>query len=67
MPQPTSVPLFRQQVDQEMLRLFGISWADACGDAEPLERAIDRGSSPREFALWWGDRYDLERVDTPHS
>lgn len=41
------------------VQLWGCSWADLCGDLEPVQRARERGDTPEEFARWWGERYDL--------
>lgn len=36
------------------------SWADLCGDMEPLRRAYADGETPLEFLRWWADKYDLD-------
>ena len=52
--------LFR--VDAFLVRRYGITWADACGDAEPIERAAREGESPEQWAEDWGLKYDLDPV-----
>lgn len=53
---------YRAEVDEEMLALYGIDWTDACGDSEPLERAMDDGQDALDFVLEWGARYELTNV-----
>ena len=48
-----------EQVSAEMQRVYGISWNDASGDSEPLERAQEAGQSPADFVDWFGTKYDL--------
>jgi hypothetical protein len=50
---------FEQQVSAEMERLYGLSWAMACGDREPLERALEDGEEPGEFVERFAEKYDL--------
>lgn len=50
---------YEATVSAAMQRTYGISWRDACGDARPLQNALDDGLSPEEFVEWWGERYDL--------
>lgn len=57
-----SGPSYREAVSIEMVRVYGITWDDACGDDEPLVRAEDDGDSPAEFVKWWGERYELTPV-----
>lgn len=59
---------YRDAVSAEMERQYGITWHDASGDMEPLERAIARGDTPEDFVSWWGEKYDLEPVEpTPRA
>jgi hypothetical protein len=51
---------WKKEADEEMSELWGINWAEACGDEEPLKSGYNSGQSPREFAVWWGDKYDLD-------
>ncbi|SOD04092.1 hypothetical protein SAMN05216486_1239 [bacterium JGI 053] len=50
---------FRQQVSNEMKRLYGLSWEMASGDREPLERAIAHDETPSEFVERFAEKYDL--------
>lgn len=50
---------YKAEVSREMLRVYGITWDDACGDDEPLIRSENDGDTPAEFVEWWGNRYNL--------
>ncbi|HEY4320717.1 MAG TPA: hypothetical protein VGM77_05995 [Gemmatimonadales bacterium] len=51
------------EVSAEMQRRYALTWADACGDDQPLSRAREAGRTPVEFVAWWGEKYQLtERV-----
>lgn len=52
---------YTEEVSKEMERVYGITWADACGDKEPLEQALQDGVIPELFVEWWGEKYDLTR------
>lgn len=56
---------FRCRVDVLMKPAYGIDWQDACGDDDPLARAIAGGESPEEFVAWWAKKYGLKRLDDP--
>jgi hypothetical protein len=58
---------YRAAVSEAMQRTFGISWHEASGDQEPLDRAQAGGQSPQEFVDWWGEKYDLEPVAGPFT
>jgi hypothetical protein len=49
-------------VSAEMNRRYGITWADACGDPQPLTVALRSGDTPEDFVARWGDRYELEEI-----
>lgn len=53
---------YGEQVSSEFMRTYGISWADASGDSEPLEAAMRTVQSPAEFVQWWGEKYGLVPV-----
>ena len=53
------LPEFTAAVSSLLLQKWGLNWADACGDAEPLAQAHADGISPDDFAQGWGERYDL--------
>jgi hypothetical protein len=42
-----------------MLKLFGIDTADAGIEADSIAQAQEGGDSPQDFALWFGEKYDL--------
>lgn len=50
---------YERRITREMVLEYGITWADACGDFEPLAAAIEAGQSPGEFVQRWGEKYDL--------
>lgn len=56
---------YRREVDSLMKPAYGIDWQDACGDLDPLLRAIAAGQSPSEFVSWWAEKYGLKRLDDP--
>lgn len=63
---------FRYAVSRRMLTVYGIDWADACGDDEPLLRALDGDETPEEFVDWFGRKYDLDPLwlfglEPPHE
>jgi phage-related protein len=62
MNQNPSISNYEAAVSAAMQSTYGISWQDACGDVEPLQSALQEGSSPEEFVHWWGKRYDLSPV-----
>lgn len=43
---------FREKVSDRMMAVYGITWADACGDDDILRDAHDDGTSPEEFVDW---------------
>jgi hypothetical protein len=49
-------------VDAQMLRLYGIDTLDAGIETYPVAEAQDAGWTPREFALWFGEKYDLTKL-----
>jgi hypothetical protein len=51
---------YERAVSDAMLKLYGLTWADACGDTEPLTRAQADGWTPEQFVQWFGEKYDLE-------
>ena len=53
---------FVGRVDAFMVRRYGITWVDACGNAEPIERAVGAGESPEQWAEDWGLKYDLDPI-----
>jgi hypothetical protein len=50
---------YEAAVSEAMLKEYGVTWRDACGDREPLERAMAEGLSPEAFVRYFGERYDL--------
>ena len=54
---------YEEAVSRELKRMYGITWVDAGGEDELLKGVMMDGSTPEEFALWWGEKYDLTRVD----
>jgi len=46
-------------VSSELLKEYALTWADACGDQEVLERAFDDQLTVREFVNWFAQKYGL--------
>lgn len=53
---------FLARVDRFLVKRYGITWADACGDPEPIERALAEGESPEDWAEAWAIKADLEPI-----
>ena len=53
---------YEREVSWEMVQKYGLTWADACGDAEPLMSALRAGQSATAFVRWWGEKYGLVPV-----
>jgi hypothetical protein len=47
------------EVDALCLRHLACSWADLCGDEEPLRCSFESGEAPIEFVRWWAEKFDL--------
>lgn len=43
------VDSFERAVSDRFVKVYGITWADACGMREPLEQAMADGMSPEAF------------------
>lgn len=54
---------YKEAVDSEMLKLFGIDTSAAGIEEERLEKAQANGQTPKEFVIWFGEKYDLERLE----
>ena len=61
--EPVSFLDYWNAVDAAMLKFFGIDTSDAGIDADAIGSAQDEGSTPDDFARWWGDKYDLDYVN----
>ena len=55
----TSVKDYQAKVDAIMKKKYGITWADACGEEEPLRRAITNKVPAQQFVDDYGEKYDL--------
>lgn len=56
---------FQDELDPILVRLYGCTW-DALGNTteELGERWLQSGvMSPKEFALWYGERYHLDLLE----
>jgi hypothetical protein len=53
---------YEAQVSDEMRREYGLTWADACGDVEPLSQALADGLRPADFVRQFAERYELDPV-----
>lgn len=54
---------FKAQVSSLLERDWCVTWADACGDDQPLITAQGAGFSPEQFVEWFSEKYDLVRFD----
>jgi len=59
---PTPVSRWKLQVDAIMKRDFLIDLDEAGASDEDVLRYFGFGFSPRAFADWFGEKYDLDRV-----
>ncbi len=59
---PTPVRRWKLQVDAIMKQDFLIDLDDAGASDEDILRYFGFGFSPRAFADWFGEKYDLDRV-----
>jgi len=50
-------------VDSLCRERLACSWADLCGEQQPLSDGFSAGMSPLEFVDWWARKYDLIVVD----
>ena len=53
---------FRDEVDRQLKRVYGITWQDACGDLEPLVDALAAGESAEDFVERWARKNDLDPI-----
>lgn len=49
-------------VDREMLRVYAIDTEDAGTTAAMIAEAQDGGWTPKEFVVWFGEKYDLTKL-----
>jgi hypothetical protein len=54
---------YEARVSAIMAKRYGLTWDDASGDHEPLERALDDEQAPDEFVEWFAEKYGLERIE----
>ena len=59
---PDQLHAFRQQVDAELRRGYGLSWEDASGESSLLENAIADGLMPEQFVRQFAEKYDLDAL-----
>ena len=67
MTRPLTFLRWKKAVDRVSLRLWGITPEDGGWSEEDLRNHYRTGTSPEEFAYWYGKKYDLRRVDTISS
>lgn len=44
---------------------YAIDFYEGGADEEELVRAAESGDTPKEYAEWWAEKYDLDRVSGP--
>jgi hypothetical protein len=54
---------FKAEVDKIFREQVGSGWVDLCGDEGPLQKAYAEEESPRDFVLWWINKFDLTTTD----
>lgn len=59
-----TVEEFIDELNPYMQEKYFLTWEEAAGDREPIERAIQNGMSPREFADWYAEKYGLDSSDS---
>ncbi len=59
---PQTVEQYLARLNPYMEKTYGLDWDAAAGDIEPIERAIQQGATPEEFADWFASKYDLKKV-----
>ena len=45
--------------EAELMRRAGLTWADACGDPEPLQSYFDDKTTPVDAVVHFIEKYDL--------
>jgi hypothetical protein len=50
------------EVDQALLRFYGIHSGDAGIEAADIAHAQEDATTPEDFALWWGEKYRLTNI-----
>jgi hypothetical protein len=55
------------EVEVLCVKHLGCSWADLCGDTQPLEDYYATGHAPFEFASSWSGKYDLTWFESQTS
>ena len=53
---------YERAVTRAMLREYGVTWLDACGDVGPLRAAMEAGRTAEQFVRWWGEKYGMTPV-----
>jgi len=56
---PTSFIDYWNAVDAALLEFFGIDTSDAGIEPVLIAGAQEEGQAPRDFAKWFGEKYDL--------
>jgi hypothetical protein len=52
------------EVDRTLRGIFCIDHVDAGWSDDETDRYFAYGMSPKEFGLWFGEKYDLIRLET---
>jgi phage-related protein len=55
---------WRGAVDRRMLEVYAISIEDSGFDDDVLRYHWEEKESPFEFVLWFGNKYDLDPIET---
>lgn len=53
---------FISEIDKLFMARVGCTWADLCGDREPIVAALEQDKTPLEFVDWYIVKYDLQEI-----
>jgi len=54
---------WKGEVDALFKSKTGCTWADLCGDEEPLSTGYQSGETPAEFVSFYVEKYDLTTAE----
>ena len=60
--EPQSFMDYWNEVDAALMKHFGIDTGDAAIEPNMLTGAQEEGQTPKDFALWFGEKYGLKTL-----
>ncbi len=57
--QELSIKAWRKEVDRLLSEQTGCTWADLCGDEEPVKASYLAGETPQQFVSAYVEKNDL--------